>query len=207
VVQLPDPKDLTAGASIHDTKGGLAALDRAQMILWGSFCGVHTVFRPDHVAYWKRHGWRVLVHPESPLDTVLAADGSGSTDYLWRAVMEAQPGDKIAIGTEGHFVRNARQQAAARGVAIVHLTEIPEPGYPAAGCGCATMARNDPPHLAGMLDLLLQGRAPESNRVLPGDVVNEVTGSRERLTAQEQQDIVAHARTSLERMIAIVESA
>ncbi len=207
VVQLPDPKELTAGASILDTKGGLAALDRAQMILWGSFCGVHTVFRPDHVAYWKRHGWRVLVHPESPLETVQAADGSGSTDYLWRAVMEAQPGDKIAIGTEGHFVRNARQQAAARGVSIVHLTEVPEPGYPAAGCGCATMARNDPPHLAGMLDLLLKGRAPESNRVLPGDVVNEVTGSRERLTAQEQQDIVAHARTSLERMIAIVESA
>jgi quinolinate synthase len=121
--------------------------------------------------------------------------------------MEAQPGDKLAIGTEGHFVRNARQQAAARGVSIVHLTEVPEPGYPAAGCGCATMARNDPPHLAGMLDLLLKGRAPESNRVLPGDVVNEVTGSRERLTAQEQQDIVVHARTSLERMIAIVESA
>lgn len=205
VVQLPDPKQLAAGATIRDAQGGLAALDGARMILWGSFCGVHTVFRPEHVAYWKRHGWRVLVHPESPLETVVAADGSGSTDYLWRAVMDARPGDKLAIGTEGHFVRNARQQAGARGVSIAHLTEIPEPGYPAAGCGCATMARNDPPHLAGMLDLLRQGRPPAANRVLAGDVVDESTGRRERLGAPERKALAAEARLSLERMIAIVE--
>ena len=43
------------------------------------------------------------------------------------------------------------------------------------------MSRNDPPHLAGMLDLLRRGEAPEINRVLPGDVVDEASGVRERL--------------------------
>ena len=32
-----------------------------------------------------------------------------------------------------------------------------------------------------MLDLLRQGKPPDLNRVLPGDVVDEVTGARERL--------------------------
>ena len=37
------------------------------------------------------------------------------------------------------------------------------------GCGCATMSRNDPPHLVAILDLLRRGAAPDLNRVLPGD--------------------------------------
>jgi quinolinate synthase len=91
-------------------------LDRARMILWGSYCGVHTVFRTEHVRYWKERGYRVLVHPECPKPVVDAADGAGSTRYLWKEVASAAPGEKLAIGTEGHFVRNAAEQAGARGV-------------------------------------------------------------------------------------------
>ena len=58
-----------------------------------------------------------------------------------------------------------------------------------------------------MLDLLRQGRAPELNRVLPGDSVDEVSGFRERLDAQKRARIAADARRALERMIEITEAA
>jgi quinolinate synthase len=182
-------------------------LDRARMVLWGSYCGVHTVFRPEHVGYWRTRGYRVLVHPECPKPVVDAADGAGSTAYLWKAVMDAAPGTKLAIATEGHFVRNAREQAALRGVEVVNMADIPAPEFAAMGCGCATMSRNDPPHLVAMLDLLAKGRPPDANRVLPGDAVNEITGVRRRMEPAERAVIVRVARRALERMIEITEGA
>jgi len=205
VVALPDPQVFAGGYKIDDSTvpGGLASLDEAEMILWGSYCGVHTVFSTEHVDWWHARGWEVHVHPESPLEVVRAADGSGSTSYLWKLAMEAPEGAKLAIGTEGHFVRNAREQAARRGVEIVHLADVP--GLASAGCGCATMSRNDPPHLAGMLDLLRRGEAPDANRVLSGDVVDERTAARDRLDEAERAELVRDARAALERMIAITE--
>jgi len=184
---------------------GSARADGARMILWDGFCGVHTVFRAEHVEHRRREGYRVLVHPECPRDVVDRADGFGSTKYLWREVMEAEAGAKLAIGTEGHFVRNAREQAALRGVEVVNLADVP--GGRELGCGCATMSRNDPPHLVAILDLLRRDRAPDLNRVLPGDVVNEGTGTRERLPAAERATLVRHARAALERMIEIARTA
>ena len=182
----------------------LQQLDQAKVIKWGSYCGVHTVFRPEMVEYWKGQGYRVLAHPECTLEVVQAADGAGSTKYLWGEVMNAPPGAKLAIGTEGHFVRNAMTQGALRGVKIVHLAEVP--GYQAAGCGCATMSRNDPPHLVAMVDLLRKGRAPDLNLVEVGDVVEETTGHRERLDSDEQENVRVNARSALQRMVEITES-
>ena len=207
VVCLPDPQ-VTRGAFPIDDKvvpGGLAALDRAEMILWGSYCGVHTVFTPQHVDWWHAQGWQVHVHPESPREVVERADGSGSTAYLWKLVMEAPRGSKLAIGTEGHFVRNAREQAALRGVDVMHLADVPDPAFGTAGCGCATMSRNDPPHLAGMLDLLRKGTPPAANRVLAGDSVDERTGALDRLDHAERRELVADAKRALEAMIEVVE--
>ena len=208
LVALPDPQVHGGGYRLDDgtVRGGVGALDAAEMILWGSSCGVHTIFRPEMAAWWRSHGWRVLVHPESPLETVRLADVVGSTNVLWRAVVEAEPGERLAIGTEGHFVRNARAEAARRGVEVMHLADVPEAGYGSAGCGCATMSRNDPPHLAGILDLLRRDAAPDLNRVLPGDAVDERTGGRERLTEAERAELVRDARLALERMIAITEA-
>jgi quinolinate synthase len=182
-----------------------ARLDRARMVLWGGFCGVHTVFSPAHVAYWRRRGYRVLVHPECPKVVVDAADGAGSTSYLWNAVAGAVRGDRLAIATEAHFVNNARAQAALRGVEVVNLADIPSREFAAMGCGCATMSRNDPPHLVGILDLLRKGRAPDLNRVLPGDAVSETTGTRDRLPAEERATVARDARRALDRMIEITE--
>ena len=203
LLTLPDPR--RGGFRLEDVDGGLDALDRAEMILWGSECGVHTVFTAGMVEWWQERGWTVLVHPESRLEVVQAADGVGSTNYLWSQVASAEPGARLVIGTEGHFVRNARDEGARRGFEVRHLAEAGD-GHAASGCGCATMSRNDPPHLAGMLDLLRKGEAPDMNRVLPGDAVNERTGERDRLSAQEREELVAHARASLERMIEITEA-
>jgi len=181
----------------------VARCDDARMILWGSFCGVHTVFQPEHVRYWQEHEYRVLVHPECPKPVVDAADGSGSTKYLWAAVMEAPEGAKLAIATEGHFVRNAAEQGRLRGVAVVNVADVPEPGFASMGCGCATMSRNDPPHLVAMLDLLRKGEAPDLNRVLAGDTVSEISGARDRLSDAERARLVGEARAALERMIEI----
>lgn len=187
--------------------GNRSRLDKARMVLWGSFCGVHTVFRPAHVEYWRERGYRVLVHPECPKEVVDVADGAGSTKYLWNALLEAREGDRLAIGTEGHFVRNAQTQAALRGIEVVNVADIPSDAFSSMGCGCATMSRNDPPHLVGMLDLLRRGNAPDLNHVLPGDSVNEITGRRERLESAEREDIVRGARAALERMIEITRQA
>ena len=204
---LPNPQVHAGNYGLDDgtIEGGVEALDAAEMILWGSYCGVHTVFTVNMVEYWKARGWTVLVHPESPCEVVRGADGAGSTAYLWQRVGEAPAGSRIAIGTEGHFVRNARLAAAERGVQVVHLAEVPEAGMGIAGCACATMSRNDPPHLAGVLDLLRRGRAPDLNRVLPGDGVDEHSGVRDRLGEAERAELVRDARTALERMIAITE--
>lgn len=200
---MPDPRLGTIRLDDESFDGGLAALDRARVLLWGSSCGVHTIFTPEMVHHWQNRGWRVLIHPEAPLEAVLVADGSGSTAYLWNEVMAAPAGSKFAIGTEGHFVENLREQAALRAIEVRHLASVP--GFAQAGCGCATMSRNDPPHLAGMLDLLRRGEAPDINRVLPGDVVDETTMRRDRLPPDERDDLAASARLAMERMIQIVQ--
>lgn len=189
--------------------GDKRRLDDAELVLWGSYCGVHMVFSPAQVAFWKAQGYRVLVHPECRMEVVDAADGAGSTNYLWQAVQDAKPGDKLAIGTEGHFVRNARALATSRGVEVQNLADVPASagGLGSLGCGCATMSRNDPPHLVAILDLLRQGKAPELNRVLPGDVVDEASGARERLDEASRADIAADARKALQKMIELTEAA
>jgi len=180
--------------------------DSAEMICWGGYCGVHTVFTPEQVKWWQEKNWDVIIHPEAPLLAVQEADGSGSTAYLWNKVMDAPAGSKFAVGTEGHFVRNLKEQAAAINVQVMHLAEIDGADPTTAGCGCATMSRNDPPHLAGMLDLLRKGEAPDINRVFAGDVVNEQTAARQRLDGKERAVMIANAKLALERMIEITEA-
>jgi quinolinate synthase len=69
------------------------------------------------------------------------------------------------------------------------------------------MSRNDPPHLVALVDLLAKGRAPDINRVEVGDVVDEISGVRERLDPDERRQVAADARAALERMVAITEAA
>ena len=90
---------------------------------------------------------------------------------------------------------------------MVNLAEAPKPDQEKGiGCGCATMSRNDPPHLVGLLDLLREGKTMDYNRVQSGDVVNEFSGSRQRLDPKEQEWIKDNAKKALQKMIEITES-
>jgi quinolinate synthase len=181
--------------------------DRAQLILFASECGVHSYYQPDMVAYWQQQGYYVVVHPECRHDVVKIADGFGSTAYLSDMVMNDRANiGKYAVGTENHMVKNLREACESKNIKVVNLSEIPSNQFKKRGCGCATMSRNDPPHLIAVLDLLRQGKVPAFNLVKPGDVVHEFAGTRERLTESGQQWITANAKRALEKMISITES-
>ena len=183
----------------------LKRFDKAQLILFSSHCGVHSYYEARMVQHWQELGYHVLVHPECRLEVVLKADGCGSTSFLWDFVMNDRAGTKkYAIGTENHMVKNLREACHQKNIKVVNVSDISNIGIKQ-GCGCATMARNDPPHLVAVLDLLRQGKVPEFNRVRPGDVVNEVKGTRERLTPQGQEWIKHYAQKALKNMIRITE--
>lgn len=180
--------------------------DDAQLILFGSECGVHSYYEPDMVRYWKQQDYHVVVHPECRHDVVSIADGCGSTAYLWDVVTHDKAGTgKYAVGTENHMVKNLRETCKDKNITVINLSEIPHAAFKKRGCGCATMSRNDPPHLVAVLDLLRKGKIPEFNVVKPGDVVDEFIGSRERLNHDGQRWIVENAKKALQKMISITE--
>ena len=59
--------------------------------------------------------------------------------------------------------------------------------------------------LADARDLLRKGEAPDINHVLAGDVVDDGSMARDRLTEAERTGLISDARKSMERMIDIVE--
>lgn len=182
----------------------LAQFDRAQLILFASECGVHSYYQPEMVHYWQQQGYHVVVHPECRNSVVSIADGAGSTAYLWDMVSNDRAGTgKYAVGTENHMVKNLQEVCEKKKIKVVNLSDIPLNQFKKRGCACATMSRNDPPHLVAVLDLLRQGKVPAANLVKPGDVVHEFSGARERLSAEEQKNLVINAKRALENMIRI----
>ncbi len=83
------------------------ALESTRVVVWNGYCHVHTWFTTQHVTQSRQAfpGARVLVHPECPEEVVLAADGSGSTQYLVQQVEQGKPGDVFVIGTEVNLVK------------------------------------------------------------------------------------------------------
>jgi quinolinate synthase len=151
------------------------SLLRAKVIRWHGFCSVHKRFSVDQIAAARRRhpGVRVIVHPECSMEVVDAADESGSTDYITKAVAEAQAGTGFAIGTEINLVQRLAKQYPQH--TIVCLDSIV--------CPCSTMYRIHPSYLAWVLEALERGE------VLNQIVVPEATA--------------ASARIALERMLSL----
>jgi quinolinate synthase len=182
----------------------LKRFDEAQLIIMAGFCGVHTYFEPEMVNYWHKLGYNVVVHPECRKVVVDSADCCGSTAFIWQHVINDKAGTKkYAIGTENHMVQNVKLACLAQGIEVVNLAAAPTTPDKTMGCGCATMSRNDPPHLAATLDLLRQGKTLNYNEVEPGDLINDRTGTRTRLDKKGQQWIIDNAKIALENMIKI----
>ncbi|MBL7479987.1 quinolinate synthase NadA [Legionella bononiensis] len=200
----------TAGArySLPDQdKKTLDQFDKAELILFASECAVHTHYQPEMCEYWQQKGYATIVHPECRNAVIRVAQYSGSTAFIWDHVVNDRAGTKrYAIGTENHMVANLKQYCKGLGIEVVNLAEAPkkdeEKGI---GCGCATMSRNDPPHLVALVDLLRQGKNMAYNEVKAGDVVNEFTGTRNRLPVNDQQWVIDNAKKALEMMINITE--
>lgn len=200
----------TAGAQYSlaaQDKKTLKQFDDAELILFASQCAVHTHYQPEMCEYWHSKGYTTIVHPECRNTVIRVAQHAGSTAFIWDYVVHDRGNTKkYAIGTENHMVENLKQYCKGLGIEVVNLAEAPktedEKGI---GCGCATMSRNDPPHLVALVDLLRQGKAMPYNEVKAGDVVNEFTGSRNRLPGTDQQWVIDNAKKSLQMMIDITE--
>jgi quinolinate synthase len=160
--------------------GGLdeATVKEARFLLWKGHCSVHQRFSPAHVADFRSShpDGVVIAHPECSHEVVELADEVGSTDYIISAVTRLAaeaPGTVIAVGTEIHLVQ--RLAAEHPSVTVVSLDPLV--------CPCSTMFRIDAPHLAWVLESLVEGR-----------VVNRIT---------VDPDTAESARVALQRMLDI----
>lgn len=200
----------TAGAhySLHEQdQKTLEQFDKAEIILFASQCAVHTHYQPEMCEYWHSQGYTTIVHPECRNEVIRVAQHSGSTAFIWDHVVHDKAGTKrYAIGTENHMVENLKQYCTNLGIEVVNLAEAPKKEHEkGVGCGCATMSRNDPPHLVALVDLLRQGKAMSYNEVKAGDVINEFTGTRNRLPLNDQHWVIDNAKKALRMMINITE--
>ena len=158
--------------------GGLtkAQLEAATLILWKGHCSVHARFTAKQIEHVRAQhpGIKVIVHPEVPFDVVQAADDSGSTEYILKAVRDSAPGSTWAVATEVHLVHRLAEEVAP-GKTVLSLDQF--------GCLCSTMFRISPNHLLWVLDSLVDG-----------DVVNEI------VVPDEQKK---WAKLALDRMLSI----
>ncbi|MFK4837108.1 quinolinate synthase NadA [Microbacterium sp. ZW T2_14] len=167
--QMPmwNPRRPLGGASVD-------AIEDARVILWHGFCSVHRRFSVEQIekARAEHPGVRVIVHPECPMDVVDAADESGSTDYIRKAIEAATEPATFAIGTEVNLVQRLAAQYPQHEIFCLDPVV----------CPCSTMYRIHPGYLAWVLEGLVDGEV------------------RNRITVP--QDVADPARLALERMLA-----
>jgi len=153
--QMPlwDPHQEQLGGNTPD------AIRQSRVILWRGHCSVHQMFLPQHVANFraKYPGIKILVHPECMMQVVDQADVVGSTGKIIRAVEEAPPGTRWAIGTELHLVNRLKHQHPEQ--EIHFLSPVV--------CMCATMYRIDLAHLCWAVENLAAGTPVNAIEVEP----------------------------------------
>jgi quinolinate synthase len=164
--------------------GGLTKerMENAKFILWKGHCYVHRQFTPKHVRNMRERypGITVIVHPECPREVVELADLAGSTEQIIRAVSDAPADTQWAIGTEANLVHRLAKKYPDRFIRL--LSD--------GGAVCAQMARIDLPHLAWVLDSLVEGHPRNPIHV------DEQTAADARLALQRMIDIKAVAQVT-----------
>lgn len=147
----------------------------ARVILWHGFCSVHRRFSVDQIekARAEHPGVRVIVHPECPMAVVDAADESGSTDYIRKAIEAATEPTTFAIGTEVNLVQRLAAEHPQHEIFCLDPVV----------CPCSTMYRIHPGYLAWTLESLVAGQTP--NRItVPADVAGPARVALERMLQQ-----------------------
>lgn len=163
-----DPFKPLGGNSAEDLK-------RAKFVLWKGHCSVHKRFTVEQIEEARKEypDVKVVVHPECPLDVVIAADLNGSTEYILKVVTESEPGSVWAVGTEINLVKRMAKELPDKTVFCL------DPDI----CPCSTMYRIHPSFLCWVLEKLVDG-----------EVVNQVV---------VPDDVAKWARVALQRMLDI----
>ena len=149
-----DPNEMWGGVDAE-------AVEKAKLILWKGHCSVHTRFTTQQIdAFRKKYPeGRVIAHPECTYDVVMAADESGSTEYIINAVKKSAPGTTWAVATEVHLVNRLTNEVAPERT-VVTLDPF--------GCLCSTMFRVSPNHLLWILEGLVDGQV-HNQIIVPDD--------------------------------------
>ena len=159
-------------------RGGLteAECKEATFLLWRGHCSIHQRFQPEQIETFRDEhpDGIVVVHPEAPHETIRLADEVGSTDFIIRTIEAAPTGATIAVGTEIHLVNRLAQEHPDK--QVVSLDPLI--------CPCSTMNRIDLPHLAWVLDGLVEGRVV--NRI----EVDDQTADQAKIALQRMLEIV-----------------
>jgi quinolinate synthase len=149
-------------------------LRKSRMVLWQGHCSVHTRFTVKQIqsARERYPDITVLVHPECTMETVQAADLNGSTEFIRKAINEAPPGSKWAVGTEISLVNRLAINNPDKTVFCLDPVT----------CPCSTMYRIHPAYLLWVLEGLIAGHTVNPITV-PEDVRRDSTVALERMLA------------------------
>jgi quinolinate synthase len=131
----------------------------AKFVLWKGHCSVHQRFTVDQIegARADHPGVNVLVHPECPLDVVLASDLNGSTEFIIHAIEQAPAGSTWAVGTEINLVSRLANENPDKQIFCL------DPQI----CPCSTMYRIHPSFLCWTLENLVAGNVVNQILVPP----------------------------------------
>ena len=85
-------------------------LASADIICYDGFCSVHQLFTLDDIKFYRKKfpGILIAVHPECDPAICAKADFVGSTSQIIKYIADADPEQKIAVGTEFNLVNRLR---------------------------------------------------------------------------------------------------
>lgn len=85
-------------------------LASADIICYDGFCSVHQLFTVDDIKFYRKKypGIKIVVHPECDPAICDMADFVGSTSQIIKYIADADPEQKIAVGTEFNLVNRLR---------------------------------------------------------------------------------------------------
>ena len=132
--------------------GSMGEVKGSRIILWHGFCSVHTRFTVEQIEDFRQRypQGQVVIHPETPIESVQLADASGSTQFIRNYVADLPSGSAVAIGTEINMVARLANEHPDK-----HI-ECLDPEI----CPCSTMYMIHPAYLMDVLERILDGEKP-----------------------------------------------
>jgi len=132
--------------------GSMGEVKGSRIILWHGFCSVHTRFTVEQIEDFRQRypQGQVVIHPETPIESVRLADASGSTQFIRNYVADLPSGSAVAIGTEINMVARLANEHPDK-----HI-ECLDPEI----CPCSTMYMIHPAYLMDVLERIIDGEKP-----------------------------------------------